>query len=391
MISVGIDVSKDKHDCCIISQQDVAKTYSFSIPNNFEGFDTLFDAITSYEQDLSKVKVGLEATGHYSFNILGYLLEKGTRCYVLNPLLTNQYRKSQTLRKTKTDKVDSKMIAKMLLSEVDLKPYTKALYHNSELKSLTRYRFSLVKRRSLLKTQVARLVNILFPELESIVPSLHMASVYALLHKYPCVKDIATANIKHLTDLLTSASRGRYQREKAEEIKALAKRSIGLFSRTKALELKHTIEEIIGLDDSVEEIEKEIKTIIKEKDIYTLSIPGIGPITAATIYAEIGDFSLFESPDKVLAFAGLSPTTYQSGKLDNAHPHMEKRGSKYLRNALFLAAEKVALWAPEFSAYMAKKRNEGKHYYVAISHVIKKLVRVIYCLETTHQQYRPLS
>lgn len=86
---------------------------------------------------MDKVKVGLDATGHYSFNILGFLLEKGVHCFVFNPLHTNLYRKSLTLRKTKTDKVDFKMIAKMLLSEMDFKPYPKILYHNEQLKSLS--------------------------------------------------------------------------------------------------------------------------------------------------------------------------------------------------------------------------------------------------------------
>ena len=154
----------------------------------------------------------------------------------------------------------------------------------------------------------------------------------------------------------------------------------------KSLELKHTIKLIRELDSEIEEIETEIKTIMDEINSPILSIPGISYRMGAMIVSEIGDFSQFDSPDKILAFAGMSPSTYQSGQLDNCHSRMEKRGSRYLRYALYNAAY-VCLWDPTFKAYLAKKRSEGKHYYVAISHAAKKLVRVIYKLETSKQQY----
>ncbi len=180
MIYVGIDVAKDKHDCFITNSEDEVLFDVFTIPNNHEGFNDLYQKIRSVCTDLSKIKVGLEATGHYSYNILGYLLDKGLPTFVINPLHTNLYRKSLSLRKTKTDKVDARTIAMMLLSDVNLTSYSDTSYHNEELKSLTRYRFCKVKEQSKLKQSVSRLVTILFPELESLVPSLHMASVYAL-------------------------------------------------------------------------------------------------------------------------------------------------------------------------------------------------------------------
>ena len=145
MVYVGIDVSKDKHDCCVIDSDGQLLFKGFSIANNLEGFDYLYEKILNAEKDLDKVKVGLEATGHYSYNILGYLLNKGLHTFVLNPLHTNLYRKSLTLRKTKTDKVDSHIIAQLLMAEADIKPYSITSYHNEELKSLTRYRFSKVR------------------------------------------------------------------------------------------------------------------------------------------------------------------------------------------------------------------------------------------------------
>ena len=167
MIYIGIDVAKDKHDCFITHSDGEVLSKSFTISNNRKGFDSLFQKIISVSNDLSKVKVGLEATGHYSYNLLGFLLDKGLTTYVINPLHTNLYRKSLSLRKTKTDKVDSRTIATMMMSDMNLKPYSHTSYHNEELKSLTRYRFDKVKERAKLKSSVSRLVCILFPELEN--------------------------------------------------------------------------------------------------------------------------------------------------------------------------------------------------------------------------------
>ena len=167
MIYVGIDVAKDKHDCFITHSDGEALFNSFTISNNREGFETLFQRIESVSDDLTKVKAGLEATGHYSYNLLGFLPDKGLTTFVINPLHTNLYRKSLSLRKTKTDKVDSRTIATMMMSDMNLKSYSDTSYHNEELKSLTRYRFDKVKERAKLKSSVSRLVCILLPELEN--------------------------------------------------------------------------------------------------------------------------------------------------------------------------------------------------------------------------------
>ncbi|MEE0964117.1 MAG: IS110 family transposase, partial [Ruminococcus bromii] len=388
MIVIGIDVAKDKHDCFIMNSEGEVLFNPFVIQNNREGFDSLYEKICSVANDFTKVKVGLEATGHYSYNILGYLLDKGLPTYVINPLHTNLYRKSLSLRKTKTDKVDAHTIAAMLLSDVNLKSYSNTLYHNEELKSLTRYRFDKVKERAKLKTSVARLVNILFPELEKLVSTLHMASVYELLSQYPSAKQIASVHLTKLTNLLSTASKGRYGKERAEEIRIDAKNSIGSDMPAKSLELKHTIKLIRELDAEIEEIEFHIEIIMDEINSPILTIPGISYRMGAMIIAEIGDFDNFSSPDKILAYAGLSPSIYQSGQLTSSYSHMEKRGSRYLRYALFNATKFVCNWDNTFAEYLAKKRSEGKHYNVAISHACKKLVRVIYHLETTGESYR---
>ena len=388
MVCVGIDVAKDKHDCFIMNSEGVVLAPAFTVENNRDGFEALWKRIQACTKADDKVKVGLEATGHYSYNILGFLMDKGLPTFVLNPLHTNLYRKSLSLRQAKTDSIDARTIAAMLMSDVDLKSYTDTLYHNEELKSLTRYRFDKVEERAKLKQSIARLVNILFPELEKLVSSLHIAAVYALLSEFPGAIQISGAHLTRLTNLLHEASRGRYGRDKAVEIRDAARRSIGSVMPAKSLELKHTIKLIRELTNEIDEIEAEIKSMMDQMNPPILTIPGISYRMGAVILAEIADFSRFDSADKILAYAGLCPSIYQSGKLTNGYSHMEKRGSRYLRYALFNATRYVCYWDATFAAYLAKKRAEGKHYNVAISHAAKKLVRLIYAMQKSGESYR---
>ena len=391
VVSVGIDVSKDKHDCFIVSSEGEVLADVFTIPNNMDGFHCLLQRIQTCATSQDKIKVGLEATGHYSYNLLGFLLDNGLTTYVLNPLRTNLYRKSLSLRKTKTDRVDARTIASMLLSDAGLKPYMNTAYQNEELKSLTRYRFDKVKERAKLRSSVSRLVCILFPELEKLVPTLHMTSVYTLLEEFPGAKQIAAAHLTRIKALLETASKGHYKRDMALEIRDAARNSIGFRMPAKSLELQHTIRLIRELNVEIAEIEGQIQSLMDELHSPITSIPGMGFRMAAMILAEVGDFSRFDSPDKLLAYAGMSPSTYQSGQLKNCYPHMEKRGSRYLRYALYNATKYVCHWNPTFAAYLAKKRAEGKHYNVALSHAAKKLVRLIFAMEKSRQPYCSLA
>ena len=387
MILVGIDVAKEKHDCFIRTLEGPVLHKPFSITNNIEGFEELYSKICSCND--SEIKVGLEATGHYSYNILGFLLSKNLPTFVLNPLQTNQFRKSLTLRKTKTDKVDAKTIAAILASNLDLTPYTQAVSQNEELKSLTRYRFEKVRQRAKLKQSLVRLCNILFPELESAVSTLHLNCIYSMLLKYPSAKDIAKSRFDTFANLIESSSNGRLDKMKAKEIRNLARKSVGVYISAKTMELKHTIKLIQILDSDIAEIEEQIQTHVQDSPIAT--IPGISFRMAAMIQAEIGDFNRFSSPDKILAFAGLSPTTYQSGNFISSKAKMDKRGSRYLRYALFISAQYVRFWCPVFKDYYQKKRTEGKHYFVALSHVAKKLIRIICHLQKTGESFQNFS
>ena len=389
MIYVGIDAAKDKHDCCILGNNGDKIYPVFTIPNNKVGFNELFTRIEDVTTEKAEIKVGLEATGHYSNNLLAALIDKGFPTSVINPLHTNLYRKGQSLRKTKTDKVDACSIAMMLMTDRTLKPYSNTSYHNEELKSLTRYRFNKVHERSKLKSSLARLVNILFPELESLVPSLHLTSVYALLEELPGASYIAKCHLTHLKKILADSSHGRYRCEKAIEIRDVARNSIGTSMAAKSMELKHTIRLIRIISDEITEIEARIKEIMDESNSPIMTIPGISYRMGAMILAEVGDFSRFGNADQILAYAGLSPSTYQSGQLESSYSHMEKRGSKYLRYALFNAAKFVCKWDESFGIYLCRKIAEGKHYSVAVSHVAKKLIRTIYRMELTRKTYSP--
>lgn len=386
MVYVGIDVAKNTHDCLIVNGDGVIVSDPFTIDNNQDGFDRLLFKLESCHNDLTDIKVGLEATGHYGDNLLAFLVSKGLTTIVINPLHTNLYRKSLSLRKTKTDRIDAHSIVTMLRTET-LKPYSQISRHIRELKSLSRYRFNLVQDLAQLKGSYARLCIILFPELEKMVPTLHLISIYALLSELPTAEAIATCHLTHLEDILSASSKGRYGNEKAVEIRNAANKSIGSYSDAKALELQQTIQRILSLEAQVAAIEAKINPIIDSLQSPIMTIPGISYRMAAIIIAETENFANFTHAEQVLAFAGLEPSVYQSGQLTSTHAKMVKRGSKYLRYALFNATKYVCRWDPHFGAYLAKKRSEGKPYNVAVSHAAKKLVRVIFHLVKTNQEF----
>ena len=390
MLFVGIDVAKSKHDFCIMDSNGVILTGSLRISNTKEGFDTLYTSIISALEstDFSNVKIGLESTGHYSTNITNYLYSKGFHITVLNPLATNAFRKAGTLRKTKTDKCDAKVIATLLFSD-DSKSYSPSSYQIQELKSLTRHRYRMIGYRSKLKLSVTRLIDIIFPELPALVWSVHQSSSYQLLLELPCPDEIRRCHLTHLTNVISKASRGKYGREKAIQLREPAANSTGSSSRSLTFELQQTIRLIQSVQVEINTLDKQIKLVVDELNTPLMTIPGIGYTIAAIILAEIGDINNFSSPAKLLAFAGMEPSTYQSGKYNASKTPMVKRGSTYLRWAVMQAARLVSMRDSTFAAYMAKKRSEGKHFNVAQSHVGKKLIRVIYSLLKNNTAFVP--
>lgn len=390
MIFIGIDIAKSKHDCCILGTGGEILKDSFTFANKKTGFEEFFTTIHSViqSQQDSKVRVGLEATGHYSTNLVAFIRNSGIEPIILNPLSVNLFRKSQTLRKTKTDKVDARYIAAMLMT-LDSNPRTPISYHIEELKVLTRNRSRLVGYRAKLRLSFTRLLDVVFPELSDIVWSCHQKSVYDLLLELPNTKAISSCRIDRLTNILRDGSHGKYGRARALTIRQTAADSIGSHSPAMAFEIQQTIRLIKNTQEEIELLDKQIAILIKSTHTPLLTIPGIGCTLAAIILSEIGDISRFETPAQLLAFAGMEPSSYQSGNFNANNTPMVKRGSTYLRWAILQAARLVAMRDKTFKDFLNKKRNEGKHFNVALSHVGKKLIRVIFHMLLTNREFIP--
>ena len=390
MICIGIDVAKDKHDCCILNSDGEILRDVFTFPNTADGFDMLYRAITDAipDADFKHLRIGLEATGHYNVNLVAFIRSRGLEPVVFNPLAINLFRKAQTLRKTKTDKTDARFIAAMLLSQPS-SPCAPVSYHISELKVLTRSRSRLVSQRSRLKTSLSRLLDVIFPELTGIVWSCNQKSVLALLLELPNPAAIAACHLTRLTNILFKGSHGRYGKPKAVTLKTLAARSIGSNSPAMAFELQQTIRLILNIKQEIDLLDRQIRLAVDELTSPLITIPGISYTLAAIILAEIGDIARFDSPAKLLAFAGMEPSIYQSGKFNASHTPMVKRGSTYLRWALLQAARLVSMRDKCFRDFLLKKKAEGKHFNIALTHVGKKLVRVIFHILKTGNAFVP--
>ena len=385
MLLIGIDVAKDKHDCFICDSEGNVIKDVFTFSNDREGFNLLLSFMPTSSEN---VKVGLEATGHYSLNLINFLIDNGYSPVVFNPLQINLFRKAHTLRKTKTDKIDAKLIA-LMLSSSDAKPHLVLSYHLTELKSLTRYRSRLKDQLARLKISLARIIEIVFPELEDCVYSINQKSTMALLYEFPSKELIANAHLTRLTNLLKDNSKGRYSKDKALEIRNVASNSIGTSSDASSFELVQTIDMINFYSSKIDELDAKIKEIMIELNSPILSIPGISYNLGSIILAEIVDINRFDTPAQLQAFAGLDPATHQSGKFIATGVSMVKRGSPYLRWAILNASRLIAMRDPYFKDYYQRKRKEGKHHFVALTHVAKKLIRVIFKLLKTNTQFVP--
>ena len=388
MIYVGIDVASEKHDCAILDSETGEVCEVFVFENNRNGFNVLMSKLAQFSkvEGYSDIEIGLESTGHYSNNLVNFLHEKRLSVKVFNPLAVQRLRKAQTLRRTKTDQTDAKFLACMLIGD-DSKSYEKSLPQIEELKTLTRHRFRLVKEKSKHKQHIARLINIVFPEITSVFCYTSLVTVRELLTQFPSAESIANLDIRRLTNLLWVASKHRFGRDKADKIRSLARQSIGTNNRGTSLALQQHLQSVQFLNQQIKVVDTQIKSIMLELDSPILSIPGVSFTLGAMILAEIGDIMNFRNPSKLLAFAGLDPSYYQSGKFTADRTPMVKHGSSYLRYAIIQAAICVKRYAPEFMTYFDKKSSQNKHYFVAVSHVAKKLVRVIFSLLKYQKHY----
>ncbi|WP_438839157.1 IS110 family transposase [Streptococcus pluranimalium] len=379
MLYIGIDIAKNKHDLACIDETGETIIMNYRFANSYQGFHQLKLKLKQLSPITQDVQIALESTGHYSYNIIAFLRELGYTVFAYNPLIIKDFAKSQSLRKTKTDRKDALLIARKLRSDITPEYYqTDKLM--DELKELTRYQNRLIQSRSKCKNLYIRLLDIIFPELHGIVSHLHNQFIYDLLTNYPSPQKLARA---HFSSLLKIK---RLTADKAHQIQEAAKQTIGNASPALSLELIQLIETIKHYDKQINQLQEEMNRLMTELESPITSIPGIGSRLGAIILAEIKTIHNFKNPNQLQAFAGLDPAIYQSGQMDNTG-HMVKRGSSYLRYALIQAAKLISIYSPHFKAYLRLKISQGKHYNVAVTHVAKKLTRIIYHLLKTNQTF----
>lgn len=376
MIYVGVDIAKTNHYASIVNHStgEIIEN-PFLVTNNKQGFDLLYSKIKDLDKE--NVLIGLESTAHYGNNFIFYFHEKQFKLGLINPIQTSTLRKTR-IRKVKNDKVDSLLICEALslgyynlLSNYDIELL--------EIKSLCRFRKELKDKVSSAKIQLDSFVDQVFPELNYFFKNnLDIKTAHELLKLYQSPQDISKINLTKLSNLLIKSSRGKYDKNRAIELKQLASRSVGINNSALCIQIKMTIELIELLESQIKDIEKQVSEFIKKSDNVITSIPGIADTTAAIIISEIGDINRFNNPSQVLAFAGLDPSVKQSGTFNASSTRMSKRGSSLLRYALILAANNVQLNTKTFSNYYNIKRAQGKLHYNALGHCAGKLIRIIF-------------
>ena len=385
MIYVGIDVAKLNHFASAISSDGEVLIEPFKFTNDADGFQLLSSHLDSLPDD--SFIIGLESTAHYGDNLVRYLVNEGHKVCVINPIQTASLRKNN-IRKTKTDKVDTYTIAKVLMLQKSHRFITVDDINLMDLKALGRFRQKSLKQRTRLKIQLKAYVDETFPELQYFFKSgLHQKAVYALLKEAPSAKDIASMHLTHLVHLLECASHGHFKKETASQLRVLARKSVGSPDSALSIQVVHAIEQIELLDSQIDHVEAEMTDIMKYLDSVIMTIPGIGYINGGMILGEIGDIRRFPGPKQLLAFAGLDPSVYQSGNFQAKRTRMSKRGSKVLRFALMNAAHNVVKNNSTFKAYYDAKMAEGRTHYNALGHCAGKLVRIIYKMLTDKVEF----
>lgn len=352
----------------------------FQFSNNADGFHMLVSKLDFLESDNNII--GPESTAYYSDNLVRYLVICSFKVCVLNPIKTSSIRKNN-IRKTKTDKVDTYIIAKTLMMQDSYRFVTFYGLDLMDFKQLGHFRPKAIKQRTRLKIQLTSYVNQVFPELQYFFKSvLHPKAVYALLKEAPSPQDIASMHMPHLSHLLTTTSYGHFKKEQANELRVLAWKSVGANDSALSIQITQTITQFELLDSQLKKIETEMTEIMKFHDSVIMTIPDIGYISGGIILGEISDIHRFSNAYKLLAFAGLDPSIYQSGNFQARRTRMSKRGPRVLRYALINATHNVVKSNATFKAYYDKKMAEGRAHYNALGHCTGKLVSVIWKMLT---------
>ena len=384
MLYAGIDISKYKHDCFIATDLSEVVNDGFSFTTTAEGFAKLQKELELCGK--GNVRVGFESTGHYGVNLKLFLEKIGVEFMEINPLLVKQHIRSNTLRRTTTDKICAKAIAGYMISK-DFRPHQPEFYSTFALKQLTRFRSSLVSQRSRYLVGITNVLDYVFPEFKPLFGNKFSVTALYILANYPSPEAVANMNSRSY-DILRRVSRGHFSMDKFVKLKTLAKNTVGVFDNCYRIEFETLLDLHSQIDSKIDEVEFKIAEIIAVMNPPTLSIKGVGAMSAAVIVSEFGDFSRFPNPHKMLSFAGLEPGYFQSGTAEH-NGRMVKRGSAPLRCTLMNCSRAIILHNETFSTYYHKKIGEGKPHCIALNHVAKKLVRLIFALETKGEMFNP--
>ncbi len=390
MYIVGIDIGKNHHEASIVSPEGKQIGRSLRFATTHKGADSLMSFIFKNIGN-SPCVFGMEATGHYWYPIYSFLKAKGYTIYVINPIQSDSLRKMY-IRQTKNDSIDSFLIAEVIRFG-QFGTTSMADENILAMRQLCRYRDSVISSRTEIKLRIGTIMEQIFPEYEKQFSSLWVSTSMGILEKYLTPENIENAPIDELFEIIKDKSHNRLTRAKAISIKEAAADTFGIKIAQDAFsfQLKQLIDRMNFLDKQIEALDCQILEYYEKFDCYLHTIPGIGMIAAATILAEIGDINRFKSSSALVAFAGIDPTVRQSGEFSSTHNHMSKRGSPYLRHAIFLAATTCSFHNSPLNAYYKKKRDQGKHHLTATGAVARKLTTIIYAVLRDSKPYEPKS
>lgn len=390
MFYCGIDIAKYKHEATVIDEAGTALPDSISFANSKEGCEKLLALFERLGVSNDGLLIGMEATGHYWLSVYGYLLEQGFEIKVINPIQSEAFRKMY-IRQTKNDQKDSFIIAQIMrfgqFSTTSLSEETIVA-----LRQLSRYRLALVDTCGDCKRRVIALLDQVFPEYDALFSDTFGVTSKEVLSQYPTPEDLLTVSTRKLSNLLEKTSHGRLGKEKAEQLKAAAANSFGVsFARDAfAFQIRQLVEQMEFLERQVTELEAQISSLLKQTGSYITTIPGIGDTLGAIILSEIGDIHRFNAPNKLVAFAGLDVRVTQSGEFTGTRQKISKRGSPYLRRAIWLAASRAAFCDPILSEYYQSLRARGKHHLTAIGAVSRKLCNIIFAILSEDRPYEAI-
>lgn len=388
MYIVGIDIGKNHHEASIVSPEGKQIGRSLRFATTHKGADSLMSFIFKNIGN-SPCVFGMEATGHYWYPIYSFLKAKGYTIYVINPIQSDSLRKMY-IRQTKNDSIDSFLIAEVIRFG-HFTTTSMADENILAMRQLCRYRDSVISSRTEIKLRISTIMEQIFPEYEKQFSSLWLSTSMGILEKYLTPENIENAPIDELFEIIKDKSHNKLTMKKAISIREAAADTFGIKIAQDAFsfQLKQLIDRMNFLDKQIEALDCQILEYYEKFDCYLHTIPGIGMIGAATILAEIGDISRFKNSSSLIAFAGIDPTVRQSGEFNSTHNHMSKRGSPYLRHAIFLAATTCSFHNSPLNAYYKKKRDQGKHHLTATGAVARKLTTVIYAVLRDSKPYEP--